>query len=202
MTVPLTQVYADVRVQMNASIETPPLLSSDHEPPTVLNRLIRGALLTSWRELLLARPQDATDVALPLEGDIHWMGRPGHGAGWMALPADYLTLVTFRMNDWHRAATIVSAGSNAHARQQSRVAAIHGNPWRPVVVTGPSAFGQRLTFYTSQGGNRAALTEALYLPLPRVETDIHGCEVARLPRLLYDDIVLSTAQRTLDILRQ
>ena len=100
------------------------------------------------------------------------------------------------------AATIVSAGSNAHALQQSRVAAIHGNPWRPVVVTEPSAFGQRLTFYTSQGGNRAALTEALYLPLPRVETDIHGCEVARLPRLLYDDIVLSTAQRTLDILRQ
>lgn len=198
----LTRVYADVRTLMNASAETPRLLSSDLEPHPMLHRLIHGALTECWREALLAHPTLATDVALPIESDIHWMGRVGQGAGWLALPADYLTLVTLRMNDWHRPATIITAGSDAHHRQQSHVAAVRGNPWRPVAVVEPSAFGHRLTFYTSQGGDSAALAEALYLPTPHVEHCLHGEEWVRMPRLLYHDIVAHTALRTIEILQQ
>lgn len=101
------------------------------------------------------------------------------GSGFVRLPSDFLRLVEFRMDDWHRGVTTaITTTDPAYQRQKSPFAGIRGNAQRPVCALVRSAVrwmaplgaiqGLKLEFYSCSSPN-SSVASALYLPVPAVQ---------------------------------
>lgn len=93
----------------------------------------------------------------------------GVGAGRIVLPADFMRLLVFRMSDWDRAVyDAIGSDDPRYALQSSRYGGIRGNPQKPVVAIVNYGDGLALEFYSCKGGQGVKVSEARYVPIPKI----------------------------------
>ncbi|MDE7441687.1 MAG: hypothetical protein K2M69_05955 [Muribaculaceae bacterium] len=100
------------------------------------------------------------------------------GKGFIPLPKDFMRLISFRMSDWKRTVyDAITESDPAYRKQSSRWKGICGCPERPVVAIVRRSEGKVLEFYSCRD-LEASVTQASYLPYPRIDQDggIDVCE--------------------------
>lgn len=117
------------------------------------------------------------------------------GAGRVALPADFLRLVWFKMSDWRYGLTTALTPDNAlYAAQRSAFPGLRGSVEKPVMVLVPAVGAGRkwaLEFYCSDAAT--ARVEALtYVPAPKV-SGTGAAAVIELAPLLADAVAAEMA---------
>lgn len=99
------------------------------------------------------------------------------GKGFIVLPHDFMRLIAFRMSDWKRTAfDAISETDPQYALQSSKWKGICGNPEKPVVAIVRRSEGKVLEFYSCRD-NQAGVTQATYLPIPKIDMD-GGIDIA------------------------
>ncbi len=115
------------------------------------------------RRVLLSAPLHAIPSARSFSDvELH---DNGDGSGWLVLPGDFIRLVRFRMEGWHRPVLAALTDDDPAYKRQFHAATRGGNA-KPVVVL--SHGKTRLEYYTIPSG-RHSLSEALYIPFVRVD---------------------------------
>lgn len=187
----MQQIVRDVRVALNFNAEP----AAPIEAPCAglpLDEIIRAKAVEAVREAHLEARPCQLECCRPFVPDALGITWTEGGAGWLALPADFLRLVAFEMNDWERpAAEPIDPSSAAYALQRGRFAGLRGSPQRPVVAIVRHASELVLEFY-SCGSVTAAIRRALYVPEPKidVQTDTLGVSAP-----LYGEVIAKTATK-------
>ena len=110
----------------------------------------------------------------------------------VAVPSDYLRLVSFRMDDWVSGVyEVITPDDPDYSKQRSRIEGVRGNTERPVLAIVPSMN----TEGNNKSGNvfeaystKSNVCEYKYVPIPKIENEkIFLCE------RLYKAIVYATA---------
>lgn len=143
----------------------------------------------------------------------YWLLTPGHNfeddevgivwkdndtCGYVMLPEDFMRLLVFEMSDWERPVyTTITPLDPLYKRQSSRVKALRGTAQRPVCVIGMRPTGKVLEFYSCKS-DEALVTQAVYLPYPRIEEDVNThAELIEICEQVYDAVVYTVAALTL-----
>ena len=166
----LKDILRDVRVALNMNHACQALIDEGDIDTLTLNELITNQVEPIAAETVKNAPLLDLGEGQPFGGDILWDEVPGHGAGSVILPTDFLRLVTFRMSGWRQPATLIDGTSPRAAWQRSPFPGVHGNPCHPVALIRPSAVGNQLHFFASDDGRHAHIVEARYIPVPRLRT--------------------------------
>ena len=115
------------------------------------------------------------------------------GSGSVALPDDFMRLLSFRMGDWVRTLHgAITADAPEYEVQQSRFG-VRGCPERPVCAYVVTDEGKRLEYYTTQE-RPARMVRASYAAYPRLD---EGDESIDLSEDLYVASVYMIAALTL-----
>ena len=191
----LHHIISHVRVLLNYSPESRPLIDVHDDPTLSINRMIATMLPMAVRQVLLTAPLAAIDTLRPLSGKLSWKQRPGVGMAFMPLPDDFLRLASIQLSDWQRPAHIITEESPEYDLQSSRFPGVRGNPNRPVAAIVRYSFGLVAELYSSIGGENVTIRKALYVPEPHLDAD-HCIE---LPKTLFHDIMQLTAEMTSEV---
>ena len=191
----LHHIISHVRVLLNYSPESRPLIDVHDEPTLSINHMIATMLPMAVRQVLLTAPLAAIDTLRPLSGKLSWKQRPGVGMAFMPLPDDFLRLASIQLSDWQRPAHIITEESPEYDLQSSRFPGVRGNPNRPVAAIVRYSFGLVAELYSSIGGENVTIRKALYVPEPHFDAD-HCIE---LPKTLFHDIMQRTAEMTSEV---
>ncbi len=181
-----------VRLLLDMNEEDSQLLEDEDSETLTLDEIIRSRLETAARIVELNADHHLLDGGTALSGSMTFDKAIGKGRGRMALPDDFLRLVTFKMSDWRRAVTeAIPEEDPRYDLQSSRHAGIRGTPERPVCALIQEPSGLTLEFWSCTGGSTVTLQRGRYLKKPKIAGDnIDICEK------LYDAIVAKAASLT------
>lgn len=167
--VAIEDLLVDVRVALDENTVDGRLKGLDDADTLELDRLITSKIEDGARLVELSSPPHLLGAGEPLVGVIEWESYPGHGAGSILLPCDFLRLVTFKMSDWSRGVVAaIGESSPMYALQRSRWSGVRGNPDKPVVAIVSSPLGLVLEFYSCTGGYGTSVERGRYIPVPKV----------------------------------
>lgn len=187
----LSDICRGVRLLLHENLRTEALIDAADIDTLMLDDLIAGQVERAASEVLLAAPHALLEEGLPFCADVVWHRHPCHQWGHVLLPDDYLRLVTFRMSDWDRAATLITPDDVRYQWQQSRYPGICGNPQNPIVAEVTYAEGRVLEFYSCRLHPCPHVLHARYIPIPR----LHPADrTIHLPRRLFDPLVSQIAK--------
>ncbi len=188
----LSDICRSVRIALRENVRTQPLLDAGDIDTLMLDEVIEAQVEKAACEVLLAAPHALLEEGLPFPAKVVWHRQPYHLWGHVLLPDDYLRLVSFRMSDWERAATLITVDDPRYQWQHSRFPGICGNPQNPIAVEVTYPEGRVLEFFSCHlpaslpKDFHPHVIHARYLPIPRlhpVDRTIH------LPRRLYDTLI-------------
>lgn len=182
----LSDIRRSVRIALRENVRTQPLIDIGDIDTLMLDEVIASLVEKAACEVLLAAPHALLEEGLPLPADVVWHRQPGHQWGHVVLPDDYLRLVCFCMSDWVHSATLITPDDVRYQWQQSRYPGICGNPQNPIAVEVTYAEGRVLEFYSCRLDGHPHITQARYIPIPRLHPDDH---TIHLPRRLYHALV-------------
>lgn len=187
----MQKIVCDVRVALNFDTEPSPAIEASCSG-LPLDEIIRAKAVEAVREAHLEAQPCQLEAARPFVPDALGIAWTDGGAGWLSLPADFLRLVTFEMNDWERpAGQPIDPTSAAYALQRGRFAGLRGTPQRPVVAIVRHASGLALEFYSCRTES-AAIRRALYVPEPKVDAQNDTLAVSA---PLYGEVIAKTAAK-------
>ncbi len=171
MTYKVDDLKRDIRVAIDQNADSSPLLNAgvgDIDTLT-MEQIIESKIVDAVRIVTAAAPHYLLDSGKDFTTDICWDSRTGVGSGHVCLPADFLRLVSFKMSDWERAATLaITEEHPLYAQQSSRYAGIRGNTQRPVVAVVMRPKGQVLEFYSCAAGEGVCIDMARYIAMPQI----------------------------------
>lgn len=158
-----------------------------------LDDIIAQSIATAARIVESNAPAYLLDSGKAFAGTIGWIDKPGVGAGMITLPDDFMRLICFKMSDWKTSVTDpIGETDPEYLMQSSPVAAVRGNPSRPVVAIVHGPEGLRLEFYSCT--SRQTVSKARYLPIPRVVNgNIELCEKLK-EAIIYYSAYLTAAK--------
>lgn len=175
----VTDLMREVRIALdhnNSSAELTLLRDID---TLTLDQIIESKIEQAAYTVESTAPNVLLDNGKDFSGrTINWISSPGHGSGEIALPHDFLRLMTFKMSDWDYGVTaMVREGEPLYSRQYTRFPGIRGNPQRPVVTVSnrpndamaPS--GLVLEFFSCTLGPAVRIERAVYIPLPTIDSN-------------------------------
>ena len=205
----LHQIITQVRVLLNYSPESRPLIDVRDEPTLSINRIIATMLPMAAEQVLLTAPLAAIDTLRPLSGKLCWKSLPMASGlqipmntksqqcmAFLPLPDDFLRLASIQLSDWRRPAHIITEESPEYDLQSSRFPGVRGNPQRPVAAIVRYSFGLVVELYSSIASEEVTIRKALYVPRPQFDAD----RCIDLPKSLFHDIIQRTAALCRDIL--
>lgn len=162
-----------VAIDMNRSDE--PLISDGDTDTLDLDTIIYSKLADAVRMVETEAPAIMLESGHDFGGNYVFIG--DDGKGFIVLPHDFMRLIAFRMSDWKRTAfDAINESDPQYALQSSKWKGICGNPDKPVVAIVRRSEGKVLEFY-SCNDNGAGVTQATYLPIPKIDMD-GGIDVA------------------------
>lgn len=170
----VADIVRDVRVALDENRTQEQLLSASDMETLSLDELIESKVEEAVADVHQGAP------AYMLESG-HSFGdhvfRHGDGSGHVLLPEDFMRLVSFRMSDWRRrCVSAVSEDSREYALQRGVYAGLRGTPERPVCALILRPEGKVLEYYSCRD-EEAAVSDAVYMPWPRVESG--GIDISR-----------------------
>ena len=134
-----------------------------------LDDIIAEELPVAARIVESSAPLRLLDGGKDFGGSCGWHGAVGYGSGFIALPKDFMRLVSFKMSDWSFAVSeTIGEDSPTYEIQHSRFPGVRGNPQRPVVAIVTQPVGQVLEFFSCTAGENVYVKRARYLPFPKV----------------------------------
>ena len=185
----------DIRVALDMNRKDTALIEEEDIDTLDLDELIRSKIETAARLIEERAPVSLLDSGKPLSGSISFKEAVGKGRGRLALPDDFMRLITFKMSDWERAVTEpITETDPRYGLQSSRYAGIRGTPQKPVVAIVSEPTGLVLEFWSCTGGENVKLQRGRYLPIPRIREDgIEICEKLRSAVVAYTASLVSLA---------
>ena len=172
-TVQITDLIKDVKIILNENIQNDPILLEDANQ-IELDELITGRIVDAVRSIHEAAPSDMLDDGLDIPGAITMYGGTGDhdGTGYVALPADFMRLVIFKLTAWKRPVVLAIADTDPkYPMQKSRFLGIRGGVDKPVCAITTGVEGKILEFFSvAPGAITPTKEKAKYLPLPKIET--------------------------------
>lgn len=141
------------------------------ETDATLRRRLRASVLPAAARLLEEAPETVFDTWSFIDDESLRVDETGKGS--VALPHDFLRLLSFRMSDWQRSVTVPLTASHP---LEARLA----SPWRGVAATTRSPVcmirtvgsGRELWFAGCRSA-AATMLYGLYIPSPAIDTE--GC---------------------------
>lgn len=167
----LAQIKRDVRTILDENTQGEPLF--EDVGTLTVDKVIESRVLEAVRSVEYSAPVHLINESEPIPyKSIQWFGDLGKSGGRLALPSDFMRLVSFRMNDWHKAVTTaIGADSPQYAKQKSPFAGVRGNATRPVVAIVHEGGENYLEFYSCSGGEGVEVADARYLKMPEAMQD-------------------------------
>ncbi|WP_305274507.1 hypothetical protein [uncultured Duncaniella sp.] len=174
MTVQATEMAKAVRVAIDMNKDDEPLFVEGDTDTLTLDEIIMAKLADAVRLVEMEAPATMLESGHDF-GDNIFIGEDGKG--FVILPEDFMRLISFRMSDWKRTVfEAISENDSQYALQSSKWKGICGNPEKPVCAIVRRSEGKVLEFY-SCNDNTAIVTQATYVPIPRIDID-GGIDVA------------------------
>lgn len=166
------QLIRDIRVAIDENGQSGNLVSISDEETLLLDDIIRSKIEDAVRIVGLNAPVYLIGNGKPFGESVGWFTAPGRGAGYTLLPDDFLRLINFQMSDWaYPVSEAIDENNPIYKMQSSRYPGVRGCPQKPVVAIVPRAVGLTLEFYSSNAGEKAYVTRAMYLPMPKIQPD-------------------------------
>lgn len=163
-----------VRVAIDMNKGDEPLIMEGDTDTLSLDEIIMAKLADAVRLVEMEAPATMLESGHDF-GDNIFIGEDGKG--FVILPEDFMRLISFRMSDWKRTVfEAISENDSQYALQSSKWKGICGNPEKPVCAIVRRSEGKVLEFY-SCNDNTAIVTQATYVPIPRIDID-GGIDVA------------------------
>ncbi len=174
MTVQAEEMARAVRVAIDMNKGDEPLIMEGDTDTLSLDEIIMAKLADAVRLVEMEAPATMLESGHDF-GDNIFIGEDGKG--FVILPEDFMRLISFRMSDWKRTVfEAISENDSQYALQSSKWKGICGNPEKPVCAIVRRSEGKVLEFY-SCNDNTAIVTQATYVPIPRIDID-GGIDVA------------------------
>lgn len=174
----VTTLTKEVRVCLDMNYSDTALTNLGDPDTLELDELIKSKIVDAARVVTSRAPSHLLDAGKAMSGSIAWPGgKVGFGEGQIKLPDDFLRLLSFKMSDWSTSvADPITEDDPLYLLQSSPLAAVRGNPRRPIVAIVHHTDGLRLEFYSCNTAN-VAVTKARYIPFPKIVNDsIDLCE--------------------------
>lgn len=169
------RIQQDVRVCLDQNMLSAPLAGLGDPDTLALDEIIRSKVEEGVRHVHSTAPYHLLEEGHNFGDAVYWGEME---SGWVLLPADFMRLVVFEMDDWSRAVySVITPGSPEYERQRSRFKAIRGTADRPVCALCVRPEGKVLEFYSCKTAD-ARVSRAVYLPFPRIDASggIDVCE--------------------------
>ena len=175
MTVKAEDMVRAVRVAIDMNREDTSLLDDGDADTLDLDTIIYAKLADAVRMVETEAPAIMLESGHDFGNNYVFLGEDGKG--FIVLPHDFMRLIAFRMSDWERTVfDAITESDPEYALQSSRFKGICGNPEKPVVAIVRRSEGKVLEFYSCRD-NQARVTQATYLPIPKIDMD-GGIDVA------------------------
>jgi len=165
----VADIQRDVRIALDYNPTSEALLETEDIDTLTLEEVIASKVEDAARLVTLAAPQHLLEGGEPFGDSVSWDSEPGYGPGRIALPDDFLRLVSFKMSDWDMAVTsAITEDDAAYPMQRSRYPGLRGNPQKPVVAIVTQPIGQVLEFFSCTAGPDVYVKRARYIPIPKI----------------------------------
>lgn len=167
----------DVRVCLDQNMTSDAMRLTEDVDTLTMDDIIRSKVLEAVVRVHTTAPTHLLESGHNFGDAVCWP-RDGQESGWVLLPADFMRLIVFEMNDWERPVyTAIGTTDPEYARQRQRVKALRGTSARPVCVIAERPEGKVLEFYSCRSEN-AYVSRAQYLPYPKIDENggIDICE--------------------------
>lgn len=176
----------EIRIALDQNMNSTPLLDIGDIDTLSLDDIIVSKIEDAARLVMRDAPLHLLDGGKAFGESIHWFSREGVGGGYIALPTDFMRLVSFQMSDWSYPVNVaITEDHPLYPLQSSRYAGIKGNPQKPVVALSTQPIGLVLEFYSCEAGEGVYVKRATYLPIPKIaDGEITFSEKLR-PAIIY-----------------
>ena len=186
MTDQIENIKRDIRIALDQNMVSTQLISTADIDTLTLDDIIESKIEDAARLVMRDAPLHLLDGGKAFGESIKGFSREGVGGGYIALPSDFLRLVSFQMSDWSYPVNVaITEDHPLYPLQSSRYAGIKGNPQRPVVALSSQPIGLVLEFYSCEAGEGVYVKRATYLPIPKIaDGEITFSEKLR-PAIIY-----------------
>lgn len=178
------------------------LIIAEDTDAATLDAIIDANVLPACKEIVSIAPTrmltPGTDYAGSAEKTFRSVSDDMYVAE-VGLPGDFYRLLSVKMKDWERPATIIYDDDPKYALQSSQWAGLRGNPETPVAVLVKSGetCGYSLELYTCESSD-ATIEKLLYVPIPSYQTAKPGTHVVPIdiPTKVEDACIYACASLT------
>ena len=177
----VSDLVKEVKVLLDRNQESAGLLTPDDTDTLSQAELIESKIVDAARIILSDAPEDMVEGTL-CTNEVTWTDSNGYYVGKMVLPTDMLRILSVKVEDWTRSATIISESDDAYKYQNCKFG-IRGNPERPIAAIVHTTNGKSIELYTSKKQN--ATLAFIYVQVPSVTTE----KKIVLPSTLKDSII-------------
>lgn len=172
--VSIENIKREVRVALDRNNVSTQLSSIGDVDTLTVEEIIESKIEQAVREVLMTSAHHLLGEGSPIfaDGDIQisWDSQEGYGSGSIILPDDFLRLVVFRMTDWSMPVfNAITIDNPLYSVQKSRFSGVRGNPQKPICAVVNSASGLKLEFYSCSAGTGTTVSDARYIPLPKIK---------------------------------
>ena len=186
----IDRIMQDVRICIDQNMQSEALLDTGDIDTLALDEIIKSKILEAIQRVHMDAPNYLLESGHNFGDAVYWKELE---SGWVLLPADFMRLVVFEMDDWEQAVyQAISTDDPEYQKQRSRFKGIRGTAQRPVCVIAIRPEGRVLEFYSCKSTD-AQVSRAMYIPYPSIDDDggVDVCERC------YNAVVYTAAGLTL-----
>ena len=177
----VSDLVKEVKVLLDRNQESAGLLAPDDSDTLSQAELIESKIVDAARIILSDAPEDMVE-GTSCTNAVTWTASNGYYVGKMVLPTDMLRILSVKVEDWNRPATIISESDDAYKYQNCKYG-VRGNPERPVAAIVHTPNGKSIELYTSK--KQDATLAFIYVQVPSITTE----QKISLPSVLKDSIL-------------
>lgn len=164
----IDKIMQDVRICLDQNMTSDALLEIGDIDTLALDDIIRSKILEAVQRVHMDAPNYLLEGGHNFGDAVYWRELE---SGWVLLPADFMRLVVFEMDDWETAVyQAISTDDPEYEKQRSRFKGIRGTAQRPVCAIAIRPEGRVLEFYSCKS-DEAQVSRAMYLPYPAIDSD-------------------------------
>ncbi len=177
----VSDLEKEVRICLDRNMTSEALSDLEDVDTLALDDIIRSKIEHAAYIVERNAPNYMIDGGKSFAGTIGWgkelkVGSSSYARGTLALPDDFMRMVTFKMSDWDMAVTdFVDETDERYFQLQSRYVGLAGTPQCPVAALVQTVIDDKqclaLEFYTCgiSDNTKATVERAYYLPRPKID---------------------------------
>ena len=186
----IDKIMQDVRICIDQNAKSEALIESGDIDSLALDEIIKSKIPEAVQRVHMDAPNYLLEGGHNFGDAIYWRELE---SGWILLPADFMRLVVFEMDDWEQAVyQAISTDDPEYQKQRSRFKGIRGTAQRPVCVIAIRPEGRVLEFYSCKSTD-AKVSRAMYIPYPKIDDD-GGVDISE---RCYNAVIYTAAGLTL-----